>query len=328
MRVLSRREALVSAGALSLATTANAAAPATVTPPPPPRVNLPASEQMMFSTVRLELATQAGTGFLFSFFDVNNHGHVAIVTNRHVFVDETTGELFDEGYFPITLAKPDGSPDIGNVDSVHMTNIKKALVAHPEADLAIYMISDVLNNLKAAGKAAYVTTISQENIPDGEQFKALYPLEDIVTVGFPGTFWDNVNVLPLFHSGRTATPANINFQGRQEFLVDTTTWPGASGSPVFLYNEGMFRDERSGQLMSGERALLIGVVWGVGRQELDGDVYLVNAPTSVVKTQNKAAISVPTNLGACIRSTRVLEFEPILAKMGVTVPDGYRMRAG
>ena len=40
-----------------------------------------------------------------------------------------------------------------------------------------------------------------------------------------------------------------------------------------------------------------------------------------------ASTNVPNTLGLCIAAARILEFEPLLARLGRPVPPGYRMRA-
>jgi hypothetical protein len=188
--------------------------------------------------------------------------------------------------------------------------------------------------MQARGVKPYLVPYDQSIIPTDEQLKQLVPLENIVTVGYPGRIWDDVNYLPLFHRGSTATAPYLDFRGKQEFAIDVAAWPGASGSPVMILDEGTIFDPRTGNVSFGSRVLFLGIVYGVGRQEVDGQVVVVNAPTSVgapntfSPTSYESASLVPTNLGVCIRSSRLLEFEPILVRMGFPLPPGYKMRAG
>jgi len=316
-----------------------AATPAKPAPTPPssqPAKSQVPSELMLYCAVRLTFANSAGTGFIYPFFNNNGRCYYGIVSNRHVFEIEPDAckiifsdecQFYDEGYFSLTLQKPDGTPDTGNVTAIHMTNIRKRIILHPTVDLVVYFITDVINQLVENKTPPYIVPITPDIIPHAKQWADFTPLEDIVTVGYPGFLWDNVNVLPLFHSGRTASPVYIDFQGRKEFLVDTATWPGASGSPVFIYNQGTVFDPRTRNVTFGERVYFVGVVYGVGRQEVDGSVVIVNAPTHAIsQTPFTSAVAIPTNLGACIRSTRILEFEPVMAKLGMPVPAGYVMR--
>ena len=76
--------------------------------------------------------------------------------------------------------------------------------------------------------------------------------------------------------------------------------------------------------MGGIRIKLIGVAYGVAVQDVTGNMTIQAGPTSVLAPTR---LAVPTNLGACISASRVLEFEPLLAAKGVPVPSGYKMRA-
>ena len=68
---------------------------------------------------------------------------------------------------------------------------------------------------------------------------------------------------------------------------------------------------------------MLGVAFGIAVQDITGDIVLQNAPT---QTAASAALRVPTNLGACIKASRILEIEPLLASNGVKPPAGYNMR--
>lgn len=128
--------------------------------------------------------------------------------------------------------------------------------------------------------------------------------------------------LPLFHRGYTATPPQIDFQGRKEFLVDFSTWPGASGSPVLLYEEGITVNRQGGVNLGGSRTMLLGIVYGVGVEGVNGKVIIQSAPVIV-----PGQMLVPTNLGACIKAERILDFEPLFVSRGVKPPAGYKMRS-
>lgn len=286
--------------------------------------NLTVAEQLMYSTVRLETPETggAGTGFFFAFFKQGDVSLPAIVTNKHVLKD---ADIVD---FRLTKAKSDKTPDTGNFHKIRIANLKARAVSHPDADLAAFAITDVIDDLVKQGSPPFIVSLEQSLIPTDQELKQLSPLEAVVTVGYPGQLWDHVNNLPLFHRGNTATAPYIYFQGRKEFLVDFATWPGASGSPLFVFNEGGFID-RSGSLsLGGSRLLLVGVVYGVGVQEVTGKVVIQQAPTTFSPTPLISSSNVPTNLGACLQASRILEVEQLFVRFGFTPPPGYVPRAG
>jgi hypothetical protein len=206
----------------------------------------------------------------------------------------------------------------------HSANEYARLGGFVHINTAVIMIGDVIAQTVQQGDIPFFAPLEQSLIPTDSELKKLAPLEPVLTVGYPGQLWDDLNNLPLFHRGSTSTAPYIDFKGKKEFLVDFATWPGASGSPVFIFNEGSFFDSRTGNLMLGRsRILLIGVVYGVAVQEITGDVVIQQAPTMFGATSFKAATNVPTNLGACLRASHILEMEPLLSRFGVTAPPGY-----
>jgi hypothetical protein len=313
--------AAIFGGNIAVADTIAPTAAAEATP------KLTPTEQLMYSTVRLTyqtptqingntvIQTKWGTAFLFAFFRTGQSSVPALVTNRHVVAD------MKQCTFALASIGSDGMPDINNHIPIVINEFDKAWIPHPSVDLAIIPIGNILSELKTK---PFLVFLDQTLIPTDTELKDLTPVEQVLTVGFPGAIWDDVHNLPIFHRGYTASAPYIEFKGKKEFLIDFTTWPGASGSPVLLYNEGGWVDRRGNTMMGGIRTKLIGVVYGVAEQDVRGNVVIQNGPTSIAAA---GQMSVPTNLSACITASRILEFEPLLISKGVTPPPGYKMRA-
>lgn len=286
------------------------------------RPQLTPTEQLMYSTVRLTYQTPGqtrwGTGFIFNFFKTETTSYLAIVTNQHV----VQGMRQCSFNFAGTLN--DGAPDLINHVSVAIPNFEQAWIPHPSADLAIIPIAPILTTLEGTKTKPFLIALDQSLIQTDDELNMLMPVEQVLTVGFPGQLWDDVHNLPVFHRGYTATAPYIAFKGKKEFLIDFSTWPGASGSPVLLYNDAGWIDRKGNTMMGGLRAKLLGVVYGVAQQDVQGNVLIQAVPTSVPAP---GQMSVPTNLGACISASRILEFEPLLVSLGLKPPDNYKMRA-
>jgi len=277
------------------------------------------TEQLMYATVRLfyrtPTQTKWGTAFFFNFFKTETASVPALVTNRHVVEDMASCS------FILTARADDGTPDLSKQIPITLSDFQNAWLPHPSADLAIIPVARTINGMTIK---PYFVSLDQSLIPTEDQLKDLTPVEQVLTIGFPGAIWDDVHNLPVFHRGYTATAPYIEFKGQKEFLIDFTTWPGASGSPVLLYNEGTWLDRRGHTIMGGIRAKLLGVVFGVAQQDISGNVIIQAGPTGIAAAGH---MSVPTNLGACIMSSQILDFEPLLVSKGVTLPSGYKMRA-
>jgi hypothetical protein len=168
-----------------------------------------------------------------------------------------------------------------------------------------------------------LATCDQSLIPTDEDIRKFIPVEEALIVGYPDGISDTVNNIPVFRRGVTATPVYLDFRGEPVFLLDAAIFPGSSGSPVFLYNQGAWSD-RQGHLQLGSRTALLGIVFGVFNHAADGKIVVQPAPTQL---SQKVQSLIPNNLGVCIRASKLLDFEPALVKLGVKVPDGYVIRS-
>jgi hypothetical protein len=224
-----------------------------------PRAALTVSRQLQHSTVRLECTKangnlSSGTGFHMRLQLDEETLVPAIITNKHV-VNESV-----ECAIHFTLADEKGM-SLG----VHERYVIKPFqwINHPDnnVDLALIPLQPLLLHLATLGKRPFYIDLSEAIIPDSAALAKLNPLEEILMVGYPNGIWDSINNLPIFRRGITATACNQNYQGRSEFLVDAAVFPGSSGSPVFICNEGTYAEDNS--LFFGGRLLFIGVLYAV-----------------------------------------------------------------
>ena len=143
-------------------------------------------------------------------------------------------------------------------------------------------------------------------------------------MGYPNGISDTVHNIPVIRRGITATPAYLNFRGKDEFLIDAAIYPGSSGSPVLLYDQGAWAN-RSGATIVGTRFALLGVVFGVFNSLATGEMKIVPAPT---QWRTLVTSLIPNNLGVCVKASHILDFEPLLVEKGlIKPPDGYVMRS-
>lgn len=297
------------------------AAPAPA-PAPAQKATAIVSEQLLHTVVRIECpvpgGTIAGTGFFYGFFDDGKTENLCIVSNKHVLLGHSVCRIV------FTAQGTDGQPDLTKLIPVTITDLAASVIPHPDqsVDLAIVNISGIVNELQKRGTPVYFSYCNDGTIPDAATRASLTPLEDILTVGFPGTVWDTTHNLPIFHRGITATPINVDFQGRKEFLIDSAVWAGASGSPVFLYEQGALFDIRRNNTSFGWRLMLLGIVYANVLQDVSGDIHVQQIPT-VPHVDS----GVPSNLGICISSQRILDFQPVLMAKGIKPPSDFKMRA-
>lgn len=263
-------------------------------------------------------SVQFGTGFIFSFLKGTKKIFPAIVTNKHVI------NGMRDCQFELTARNADWTPKLSSHLPVTIPSVTQRSIGHPDPaiDLAIIPIWDVINTLEAEKDKPFFVTIDASILPDANTMSALTPLEEVITAGYPGGVRDTVNNLPVLHRGVTATPAYLDFMGQKQFLIDIAMWPGASGSPVLLYNEGTLFNPRGNNVSFGERLILLGVARQVVEQDIDWKLR-GKAPST---TKPEDVPQVPTNLGVCIKSASILDFEDELLRLGIPKPDGYTKR--
>lgn len=265
------------------------------------------TEQLSYSTVRLECQTpgglSTGTGFFFKFLE-DDKGHTpVIVTNKHVIQSATAGR------FIITKSDPDGDPIQTDHFTVNITaNFQKFWRHHPDTnvDLCAMPLAPVINAAKQQGQRLFYRVFDKSLLPTVEQKNDFHALEDVLMVGYPNGIWDEVNNQPIFRKGTTATHPNIDYNGKKEFMIDVACFPGSSGSPVMIYNANGYTTRKGNIMMGSPRLILIGILYAGPQHTATGEIRIVNVP----QIQRPTAISrIPNNLGLVIKSERLLELE-------------------
>ncbi|RBP15865.1 hypothetical protein DFR50_107135 [Roseiarcus fermentans] len=295
----------------------------------PPKLTI--SQQLLYTTVRLyngaNNSEQFGTGFFFEFLKGSEGGVPAIVTNRHV------AEQLAVCQFDLHQSAGDNEPALISTIHIALDDFARKWVPHPTEDLAIIPLGPTLNELRENGRSPFFVLLDHNIIPTEAQLNQLNPLEAVTTVGFPGNFYDKKHNIPLFHSGNTASAPYLYFEAQSKdhdgssrknskvFLVDFTTWPGSSGSPVFIYDRNGYGDRNGNSYLGSSRLLFVGVVFGVAYQQLEGDIEIQNAPTTIT---GKEQLNVPTNVGACLLASQILDFDQVLIDQGLVPPEGYK----
>jgi len=252
-----------------------------------------------------ESRKKLGTGFFYMYRFEGDVSVPVIVTNRHVLVDT------DSVTFRVNKADNHGQPILGDTLTVSLHWGQAGWIAHPDSDvdLAIIPIAAVLSDIQSSGSKPFLVYLESSLIPSMQLWNQLTPIEDVIMIGYPIGISDEVNNLPTVRKGITATHPGINFNGKQQFLIDVAVFPGSSGSPVFILNEGSYPIQ--GGIAIGSRLLLLGIAYAYYYRE--GNRAIINEiPTQQEPSGN---IQIPINLGCAIKSTRLSEFEPTLAKL-------------
>lgn len=272
-------------------------------------MNLSISEQLTYSTVRIECelktgGVSTGTGFFFNFLeDKEKNIHVPVViTNKHVIKNASQGKLI------ITKSNEKGEP----IDIEHFTisfdNFESFWKLHPETDvdLCAMPIAPFINEANKNGDKLFYIPLTKDLLITEKHNEELTALEEVLMIGYPNGIWDSVNNMPIFRKGWTATNPLLDYNGKKEIMIDIAAFPGSSGSPVLIFNEGGYRDKKGNTYMGSSRIILLGVLYAGPQATATGEIIM--SPN----LQRPMAISkIPNNLGLIIKAERILELEKL-----------------
>lgn len=266
------------------------------------------SEQLLYSTIQIvcysnnRAIKSTGTGFIYGFCSQEKGCYPALVTNKHVVKDA------DECELTFHVKDFEGNPSSEKITFCVKDNFKNKCIYHPEEniDLAIFDLSNVFYQCKNMGKTVFYSFLDKDLIPSVEDSEKFSAIEDIIMVGYPNGLIDEMNNLPIVRKGITATPFFINYNGNQQFLADIACYPGSSGSPVLILQEGVSKD-KFGNVSIGKSTLkLLGINSSVYLNTITG--ALICQETTTIKP----LIQVPNNLAIIIKAEKILDFETII----------------
>lgn len=262
------------------------------------------SEKMMFNTVRLETESGMGTGFFYS-FRVEEKEIPTIITNKHV----VNYKQDEKVKFHLHLKEDNGESNI----SVGI-ELNAHWYFHSTKDLCFTFINPVLENVKKLhGKDVFYVANDESIIATKEKLKELSALEELVMVGYPIGLSDIRNNYPIFRKGYTSAHPAVDFNENGIGLVDMACFPGSSGSPIYLLNEGGYRDKNGNSYFGPSRILLMGILYAAPQYDASGEIVVKTIPTS--KQVVKVNTSIMTNLGYYIKAEEIYEFQKFIEKI-------------
>lgn len=268
-------------------------------------MDLTLTELLSYATVRIECTTKnnqttAGTGYLFEFKmneETNTYTPV-IITTKQVIRDAEKGKLI------FTRENKDGDPDDKKHYKVSLSKFEEKWTMHPDADvdLCALPIESYLLKARAKGQELFYTPLEIPLIATEEEIDDLSAMEEIVTLGYPDGLWDSVNNKALFRKGVSATHPKLDYNGKQEFMIDTACMPGTSGSPVLIVNENGYSDRNGNNYPDATRLLFLGTLGAPPQLTTN----IADAPTAQNGASNHSS-----NFGLVIKASRIRELEEL-----------------
>lgn len=266
------------------------------------------SEQLMFNTVRLETASGTGTGFFYN-FQIGEKTYPTIITNKHVINYKQ-----DENVkFHLHLQDDDGEAN-SNVE----IEMNAHWYFHPTKDLCFTFVNPVFDQVKNVYKKnVFYRANDASIIATEDKIKELSALEELVMVGYPIGLSDVRNNYPIFRKGYTAAHPAVDFNEDGIGLVDMACFPGSSGSPIYILNEGGYRDRHGNVYFGNSRVILLGVLFAGPQYNAQGDIIVKTIPTAAQVVESNTRIMI--NLGYYIKAEEINEFQKFIEQ---SIKDG------
>lgn len=213
------------------------------------------STQILFTTVPLWVKTKDnervfGTGLLFNYL-IDKDKNISIpllISNYHVV--KNAKEVITE-----FVKSENGLP---SKSKIKVGLDIKSMHFDEEKDLVTFPIGYILNHLINSNNQVFYRAIEQSLFPSKEQINKFSAIEKILFIGYPSGLYDSINSIPIVREGITATPIWNNFADKDNFLIDAGVYPGSSGSPVILFNQGSYADGDG--IVIGTRLLFLGIL--------------------------------------------------------------------
>ncbi|MCK4344954.1 MAG: trypsin-like peptidase domain-containing protein [Bacteroidales bacterium] len=194
------------------------------------------------------------TGF---FFKYNENKY--LITNRHVVIDES------EDFYPQFLRLRLHTSKINYeenciIDISLYNNALRNWLEHSDYKekkidvVAVPLTNDSINNFNSfnSSKINFFTT---DNFISGYHLSSF---ADVIIIGYPLGFFDEINNLPIYRKGMIASSYPVDFKKFPYFLIDANLHKGTSGSPVLSSPNNMLIDSK-GRGLHSDKSVLLGI---------------------------------------------------------------------
>ena len=245
------------------------------------------STQLLFTTFPIWVEYENGnstfgTGFIFNYKKEENVFIPFLISNNHV-IKKTSNRIITE-FVELT---DDG---VNIKDRIKIEIDKEYPKFFNEyLDITAIPIYPIIDQILSSNKKILYCSIDNNLILEKEQAEQLSAIEEITFIGYPNAMYDFQNMLPIVRKGITATPIWNNFDNKEKFLIDAGVYPGSSGSPVFIFNQGSFLDKDA--VVIGNRLIFVGMI-----------------SESVIKNDNKDNFPYFLGIGTVLKSKAIESF--------------------
>lgn len=278
------------------------------------------TEQMMYCTVRIvgqidgTSNLKTGTAFFYNFPSEGGQSVPVLITNKHVIENTSAMQFVVHASSTAGAPKPDTNAPVRSA--------KGDWVLHPDPKIDLYAVpfGGVANTMRPY---PFFRGLDPNLIKSDAALSELSAVEDILMVGYPNGLWDATNNYPLIRRGITASHPAVDFDvdGVGTTVIDVASFPGSSGSPVFIYNNGTITDKK-GNVVIGSRLIFLGILYSGPTIQSDGKIVIRNIPTSDVPVPQ---LNLMMNLGYIIKARELAALgAAVFTRFNIKAPDVVR----
>lgn len=191
--------------------------------------------------------------------------HHYLLTNRHVVLAcaedkdrNDVGGWLCANKLKITYLRTDHHGWTQGIEDLYDPGNHKRWMEHPTVQTpsgaapgsSVDLIALPLTQIQGADLSPLDLGLAEKKI-------LLGPSESVSIVGFPLGGGANEG-LPIWKNGTIASDLALDFDGKEQFLLDTTSRPGMSGSPVYAKRTSSY-SEAPGLLVAGSATKFLGI---------------------------------------------------------------------
>ena len=188
-----------------------------------------------------------------------------LVTNRHVVIPKSQNVEYAPTKLTFGLRQL-GTSDALNWEQIPLSagELESLAKFHPDStvDVAVINIYDiVVSRARGDGEYAHPYFLHSGNFA-GENNIEVEASSEVLVVGYPRGFYDDVNLFPIVKSGIIASRWRAGFRGRPYFLIDAKLFPGSSGSVVISKPTDLVVKEGNVMMANEKQFAFLGVYSG------------------------------------------------------------------
>lgn len=196
----------------------------------------------------------SATGFFFL-----HDGKKYLTTNRHVVIDEK--DNFYPKFLKLTLHSSKSNFKLNNAIYIRLYHDSyKTWYEHSDyntklIDVVVIPLDEKTIENIANFNQSIINFFTIDNFINNYQISSF---ADVLVVGYPLGFSDDINNLPVYRKGMIASSYPVEFRNYPYFLIDANLHEGTSGSPVLNSSNNMLIDAQ-GRGLHSDMSIILGI---------------------------------------------------------------------